>query len=166
MEAIKVGLDKLGADLLKDFAKELITQGHKASGSLIASLRKDILFSPSSYSLAFYGNEYGLYLEVGRRKGARKVPINALMKWIAIKGMASTNKEARSIAFAIQAAIYKEGSPTRGAYKYTKNGRRINWVSGAVDDNKKKISNTIQKIFKNQLETTLKNVAKDFNQKL
>tara|TARA_Y100001937_G_scaffold15886_1_gene21832 strand:+ start:3233 stop:3739 length:507 start_codon:yes stop_codon:yes gene_type:complete len=165
-DVIRVGLDKLGKELIKEFANELVTQGHKLTGSLINSLRQDILFAPSSFTLAFYGNHYGLYLETGRRKGAKKIPIDVLMKFVALRGMASTQKEARNIAFAIQMAIYKQGSPTKGAYKYTRNGKRINWISGTVADNKSKIQKTIQKLFKNQMETTLRNIAKDFNQKV
>ena len=36
MSVFKVGLDKLGSELLKEFANELINQGHKATGSLIS----------------------------------------------------------------------------------------------------------------------------------
>ena len=75
-DVIRVGLDKLGKELIKEFANELVTQGHKLTGSLINSLRQDILFAPSSFTLAFYGNHYGLYLETGRRKGAKKIPID------------------------------------------------------------------------------------------
>ena len=66
---IILGLDKLGEELLVDFAQELITQGHRATGKLIASLRKNTLITGDGYRLIFTANDYGLYLETGRKKG-------------------------------------------------------------------------------------------------
>ena len=162
----KISLDKLGGELLKKFAREIIDQGHNNTGSLISSFRKDLLFAASSYSLAFYANDYGWYLETGRKPKARRVPVDALIKWVAQKGMASTNKEARSIAFAIQAAIYKEGSPTRGAYDYTFNKRRTYWITKTVRENTDLISTTINRAFKNSIKTTMNNIIRQTNTKL
>ena len=80
--------------------------------------------------------------------------------------MASTEKEVRQIAYAISTAIYQQGSPTKGAYKYTKNGKRINWVSGVVADNKQKITDRVRGVVKDTTELVLSNIAKDFNQRV
>jgi hypothetical protein len=61
-----------------------------------------------------YMVEYGRYVISGRRKFAKKVPIAALLTWIAKKGILGRDNSVRfisrnSLAFAIQNAIYKNG---------------------------------------------------------
>ena len=172
-EVIKAELDKLGSRLLKEFAKELINQGHKATGSLINSFRKDILFNPSGYRLTFWCNDYGLYLEKKRQAG-KYVPIAPLMKWIAQKGMASSNKEVRSIAFAISRAIYLEGIPTtgrrtpkgKGSFRFSKVGRRTAWISHTAKTNKDIIKDSISKAFKTEINTSITNYIRNTNKNI
>jgi hypothetical protein len=47
----------------------------------------------------------------GRRPGGKRVPIQALINWIEIKGFAHGNK-AIQMAWAVQHAIWKNGVPT------------------------------------------------------
>jgi len=71
-----------------------------------------------------YMIEYGRYVISGRRKFARKVPVAALIDWIARKGIKSDNPKisVNSLAFAIQNAIYKNGIAGR------------DFITPAVDD--------------------------------
>ena len=169
-QLIKTELDRLGSKMLQKFATELINQGHRATGSLINSFRKDILFNPSGYRLAFFCNDYGLYLEKKRQAG-KYVPIAPLMRWVAQKGIASSNKEARSIAFAISRAIYLEGVPTtgrrtpkgKGAFRFSKVGRRTAWISHTAKTNKYIIKESVIKAFKNQINTSITNYIRNTN---
>jgi hypothetical protein len=62
-------------------------------------------------------NYYAEYVISGRRPGARKVPIDALLKWVKAKGIQAQSGKGRrggvmrdtQLAFAIQNAIYKRG---------------------------------------------------------
>ena len=169
-QLIKTELDRLGSKMLQKFATELINQGHRATGSLINSFRKDILFNPSGYRLAFFCNDYGLYLEKKRQAG-KYVPIAPLMRWVAQKGIASSNKEARSIAFAISRAIYLEGVPTtgrrtpkgKGAFRFSKVGRRTAWISHTAKTNKDLIKESVSKAFRNQINTSITNYIRNTN---
>lgn len=169
-QLIKTELDRLGSKMLQKFATELINQGHRATGSLINSFRKDILFSPSGYRLAFFCNEYGLALEKKRQAG-KYVPIAPLMRWVAQKGIASSNKEARSIAFAISRAIYLEGVPTtgrrtpkgKGAFRFSRVGRRTAWISHTAKTNKDLIKESVSKAFRNQINTSITNYIRNTN---
>ena len=180
-QLIKTELDRLGSKMLQKFATELINQGHRATGSLINSFRKDILFNPSGYRLAFFCNDYGLALEKKRQAG-KYVPIAPLMRWVAQKGIASSNKEARSIAFAISRAIYLEGIPTtgragrkpstlkkknrvvgKGAFRFSRVGRRTAWISHTAKTNKDLIKESVSKAFKNQINTSITNYIRNTN---
>jgi len=172
-ELIKAELDKLGSKMLKAFANELINQGHKATGSLINSFRKDILLNPSGFRLVFWCNEYGLFLEKKRQAG-KYVPIAPLMRWVAQKGIASSNKEVRSIAFAISRAIYLEGIPTtgrrtpkgKGSFAHSSVGRRTAWISHTAKTNKDLIKTSVSKAFKNQINTSITNYIRNTNKNL
>lgn len=99
-------------DLLETALKaELEKQGHTATGKL----RDSIKVTVSSYSegVAIEGRAevYGKYVDWGRRSGGKRVPIDALLAWIQVKGFAQ-GKQAVSLAWAIQYSIWKNGVPT------------------------------------------------------
>jgi hypothetical protein len=59
-------------------------------------------------------NDYFKYIDSGRRPKARKVPVEALIKWIKKKGITPRGKQSvNSLAFAIQNSIYKVGIKAR-----------------------------------------------------
>lgn len=59
-------------------------------------------------------NFYARFVISGRRPGARRVPVEALLKWIKNRGISGRDARGRfisqiSLAFAIQNSIYKNG---------------------------------------------------------
>lgn len=162
-------LKLVGDHLLKEFAVELMQQGHNNTGSLINSLRHDVSFT----EIQFFANAYGLALEKKRQKGSW-IPIAPLIEWVSQKGMASTQKQIRSIAYAIRQAIFYEGIPTTGraerkhpskykatgAFKYSKVGRRTAWISVTVKNNQDKITEAITKAFGKTINLTLVNAVR------
>ncbi len=63
-------------------------------------------------------NFYGQFLDSGRRRGARGVPIDVLMKWIRENRLQGRSKKGRfistrSLAFVIQASIKRKGIKKR-----------------------------------------------------
>jgi len=113
-------------------AFQIQIQGHKATGNLINSLDSVISQTETTTTVAIEGNDYGIVLDTGRRKGAKQPPIEDLIKWVMQKGIASTSKMARSVAWAIAKAIVREGSPTKGAFKFSRNGKRTGWIDDAI----------------------------------
>lgn len=80
-----------------------------------SDLKKSVEVRPKGGdSLQVWFNDYGRYVISGRKKFARKVPIDALIKFIKKNGIRGRNAKGRfisvnSLAFAIQNAIYKNG---------------------------------------------------------
>ena len=59
-------------------------------------------------------NDYFQWVDSGRRPKARKVPVEALVKWIKKKNIVPNNGQTvNSLAFAIQNSIYKIGIKAR-----------------------------------------------------
>lgn len=131
-------INALGQFIVNELGKELIKQDHKATGKLIASLdykRQDTVVSTD---LIIEMNDYGTWVNLGRKRGAAKVPIQALVEWIKQKGIETNNKKVLGIAFAIQKTIEKEGIPTVNSRK---RGKRV----GFVDDVLARIGNEIER---------------------
>lgn len=147
----------IGQFIINELGAELIKQQHRATGELIASL--DYRAKNNNTTLEILMNDYGAYVNRGRRAGGKKVPIQALVDWIKVKGIETNNKKAVSIAFAIQKTIEKEGIPTRNSRK---RGKR----TGFVDDTLVRISNELNKLFleatSKQVEIQIDNLVKEW----
>jgi len=126
----KDGLILVAEFLVEKIRAELLAQDHNASGDLISSIR----YMVTENQIIIIANDYAKYLETGTSAG-RWVPIDALIRWIEQKGIASGEREVKNAAFAIQRAIFREGTPTKGSYKFSKNGRRKEFLTFVMDEN-------------------------------
>jgi len=120
--------------LIVELQNELLNQGHRASGELIDSMEGRTMVLPDSIVIEILMQDYSKYVNDGRRKNAKKVPISVLIDWIERKALASGDKEKKSMAFAIQQKIFKEGSPTQGSFKFSKNGRRKDFIDFVLEN--------------------------------
>ncbi len=116
-----VNFNKVGKLIIASLQKELIEQGHKATGNLVNSFEQRVIEVPNSIVIEILMDEYGIYVNEGRKTGGKKVPINVLVDWIERKAIVNGDKEVKSLAFAIQQTIHKEGIPTKGSFKFSNN---------------------------------------------
>lgn len=110
---------QIGDKLLIEFAKELTRNGKVATGTLLDSLEHKLVFDNDQLFIELIFEDYGQYVDRGRRRGTRKVPIDALVEWIISRGIASFDAEVRSIAFAIQTEIFRRGIKRTGWFTDT-----------------------------------------------
>lgn len=151
--------------IISELQAELIGQGHKATGSLVSSFEGSVLTLPNSIVIQILMNDYGIYVNEGRRAGAKKVPLKVLMDWVEQRAIASGNKEVKNVAFAIQEKIFQEGSPTNGSFKFAPNGRRKGFIDFVIDNKIDPILSLLgDDIFK-EFDTLVSNITKDFNKK-
>ena len=150
-------LKQLATLLQTEIRDELIQQGHKATGNLIDSVK----VHATDFQIIGESIFYGEYVERGRKAKEKRVPIDALIQWIEDKNFSVANDaEKKSIAFAIQAKIYKEGIPTKNSMKYSKNGRRQKYLSTVLDNNKDKIRTYINNYVSDKIDIILTNYSK------
>jgi len=64
-----VDFTKVGNFIIKALQVELIEQGHKATGNLVNSFEQRFLELPNSLVLEILMDDYGKYVDSGRRKG-------------------------------------------------------------------------------------------------
>lgn len=87
-----------------------------ASGKLLNSIKTKVKETPEGLMLEVEYMDYFKYVNLGRRKGGKFVPIKALLDWIKIRGIRRRDEKGRfvkgsqlSLAFAIQKNIHKFG---------------------------------------------------------
>ena len=159
--------------IISELQAELIGQGHKATGSLVSSFEGSVLTLPNSIVIQILMNDYGIYVNEGRREGVKRVPLKVLMDWVEQRAIAQGNKEVKNVAFAIQEVIFKEGSPTDGSsrqgtigsFKFSPNGRRKGFIDFVIDNKIDPILSLLgDDVFK-EFDTLVSNITKDFNKK-
>lgn len=104
-------------DLLRPLAAYLKTQlratlaatGHNASGRLSQSVEVVVRRAMEGCVIEGSALTYGVYLEHGRKAGAKGVPIDALLDWIHQRNIEIEGMKDRSVAFMFQASIKRKG---------------------------------------------------------
>lgn len=156
---IEQQLNILGAFLADEFRKELEEQGHRATGDLIDTIRHEVTRKGNSYTIEILGLDYAKYVDAGLKKGTW-VSVKALIDWVEVKGIASGEREIKNAAFAIRQKIYQEGSPTKGAFAFSNNGRRKNFISAVVGAQEKKILKELFELFNTEILLNINQMLK------
>ena len=141
--------------IIDKMREELIAQGHNLTGNLINSLRYEV----SNEYIKIYGVNYSAAMEKGIPAGTW-VPVGALIKWVELRGIVSGSTEIKNVAFAIRHKIYQEGSPTKGAFKFTSNGRRTGFTEYVVTEYSKEIFQMLVVALRGKAETIITNAIK------
>lgn len=177
--SLNVTINAAVADLVKDIQNELAAQGHNLSGKLSRSLTQKIYERGQEVVAEVEMMKYGAYQNEGVK--ASRVPfgraktgspggtskfIQALQQWVKDRGIAQNDKIALRIAFAIAKKMKKEGMPTRGARKYSSNGRRRGFVNvpftrGRVRT-EKRIAEGVQSSVGDMLQAVIIDLDKEF----
>jgi hypothetical protein len=109
-------------EILEEITNELmagtkvIMDQYKLGGS---DMIKDASWEFESYqgesnAFIYYALDYFKWVALGRKPRARKVPVEALIKWMKKKGIQPKGRQTyNSVAFAIQNGIYKSGIKAR-----------------------------------------------------
>ena len=145
---------------------ELIMQGHKDTGALIDSFEGKVMELPNSIVLEILMDKHGEYVNDGRRKAKSEkeyVPIGVLIDWVERKGIANGDKDVKNIAFAIRQKIYKEGSPTKDSFQFSKNGRRKGFIDFVIESKLDFVYTELEKQVFDGYDATVASIVKDFN---
>jgi len=101
---------------------KLLASGKSATGVLYNSINYKIVNRPSGPTVLFLYEDYGQYVESGRRIGARFPPPGPILQWIKARGIRGRDKRGRfitdkSLTFVIQRAISRDGIKPFPFYK-------------------------------------------------
>ncbi len=119
-ENTKRVLDKFGKYLVKESRKNLTKKKKNVTNSLYDSLDYDVKAMPNSFEFDFLMNEYGEWVDKGRRAG-KNPPFSPLRKWVEDRRIQFRSNKGRfqtydQTAWAIVKSIGKKGIPASNFY--------------------------------------------------
>lgn len=127
--------------------EELDNQNHNATGALSKSIKSKVTFSPDgakgSISTYLYGGAVNFGVPANKFRFGGKKHIKALVKWIGNKGITPSEGSVKSFAWAIAKKHAKEGIPTKESYKFSRNGKRLGFMTDALTVAEQAIINTL-----------------------
>jgi len=156
MSNITKGIQLVADFIVEKLRKELDEQGHNDTGTLINSITSVVSRTSTAFKIEISAVGYAKYMETGIGAG-NWVNVYALAEWVERKGIATGEKEIKSAAFAIRRKIHDEGSPTKGSYKFTANGRRKEFITVVMDENAITIFEMLVDVFAENIEIDITN---------
>ena len=119
-ENTKRVLDKFGKYLVKESRKNLTRKKKNVSNSLYNSLDYNIKAMPNSFEFDFLMNEYGEWVDKGRKAG-KNPPFSPLRKWVEDRRIQFRSNKGKfqtydQTAWAIVKSIGKKGIPASNFY--------------------------------------------------
>jgi len=113
-------LDKFGKYLVRESRKNLTRKNKNVTNSLYESLDYDVKAMPNSFEFDFLMNEYGEWVDKGRKAG-KNPPFSPLRKWVQDRRIQFRSNKGRfqtydQTAWAIVKSIGKKGIPASNFY--------------------------------------------------
>jgi len=166
-------LQELGDILVTELQKELLGQGHEATGDLMRSIQQKVTVTIGAVELEVSYLKYGAYLETGYPGSALpprpgRAEITALVEWIRVKGILDADKIAKygfdkaatGFAFGIAYAHRRDGFPLKSSLKYSGNGRITGWQSHVLYETLIQTEEKIKDVTDEQIDIILSDVIR------
>jgi len=134
MFTINDELQAIGDNLTQRIKDELTAQGHVATGGLLNSIRADV----SGATINGFAEDYSVFVNNrSRPHGFNQQGIEDLKSWMRVRGI---NQDA---LWPIIKTIQKQGTPTSGSYRFSKNGRRTDFVSHVLNEKREELTKDV-----------------------
>jgi hypothetical protein len=167
------GLQKLADDIsalaIEVIAMEWRAQGHELSGSAVKQMETVVKFEINTLVIEGLVPDYMAINNSGVT--AARIPytpnsgrppskyISGLIDYVK-RRMGKSDKEAKSIAFAIASKHKKEGMPTKGSVRFSTTGKRTGFIEQALDKNSPKFIELIENAITFSVEATIESYYK------
>ena len=140
---------QIGELIVDELRRQYRLQGHNLTGKLIASIQDKVTLTVTGAKVQVLIVDYGVIINngtpasripytPGSGRGGTSKYIQGLQNFARLR-MGLNAREALSVAFAIAKKQSKEGMPTKGSFRFSKNGKR----TGAIEDTLQIIDNKI-----------------------
>jgi hypothetical protein len=155
---VEVGLKLIGEYIVKQLQDVLTDQGHRNKGKLIDTMRSEVKKSGSGFEIVIFATDYAKFVDKGIPAGVW-INVTALRRWVEEKGIATGDKEIKTVAFLIGRKIFQEGSPTSGSLKFSKSGKRDEFIKVMLDANANVIFQMVLDLFSREVAISLRNTV-------
>jgi hypothetical protein len=161
--------------LVQKLREKIAEQDHNATGALSASVEARAVELADRWRIEVLANDYGVFVNNGRRAGAKMPPIQAIYEWLKVRNIGAelaTESKRRGLAFVIARSISERGISPQGGYSpfYAKGNsiERTGFADRVIEENAPQIEATIAElmgkvadwIIFNQYKNTIKHLNK------
>lgn len=141
-------------DLLKEkIVAKIAEQDHNATGALSQSVEVIARELPDRWVIEALANNYGVYVNNGRRQGAPMPPISVICQWMQQRGIGANlakDYQKRGLAFVISKSIAEKGIPPQGGYSdyYSKGNsiKRTGFADDVIAENEEQIWAMVEEV--------------------
>jgi len=161
-------LEGLASYLEEELKKELIGQQHTATKVLVNSVKVKVNENPIAVNIQGTAEDYGRYVNTGRKKGAKGVPISVLESWIRVKGFVlEASQTVTQLAYAIQTSIKAKGIPSKPYVNWSEGNtlKRTGWVDDVLKNSEDEIKRAVTLWAGRNINITLENLASKYGDK-
>jgi hypothetical protein len=142
-------LQAIGDNLTQRIKDELTAQGHVATGGLLNSIRADV----RAVTINGFAEDYSVFVNNrSRPHGFNQQGIENLKAWLTVKGIS------QDALWPIIKTIKKEGTPTSGSYRFSKNGRRTDFVSHVLNEKREELTKDVNEKLLNALNLSISDI--------
>jgi hypothetical protein len=169
LEGLQKLADNISALAIEVIAMEWRAQGHELSGSAVKQMETVVKFEINTLVIEGLVPDYMAINNSGVT--AARIPytpnsgrppskyISGLIDYVK-RRMGKSDKEAKSIAFAIASKHKKEGMPTKGSVRFSTTGKRTGFIEQALDKSNPKFIELIENAITFSVEATIESYYK------
>jgi hypothetical protein len=161
--------DEISVLAISVVANEWRAQGHELTGSAVKQMETMVRMEINTLIIEGFVPNYMAINNQGVT--AARIPytpnsgrppskyISGLIDYVK-RRMGKSDKEAKSIAFAIASKHKKEGMPTKTSARFSKTGKRTGFIEQALDKNSQKFVELIENAITFSVEATIESYYK------
>ena len=161
--------DEISVLAISVVANEWRLQGHELTGSAVKQMETMVRMEINTLIIEGFVPDYMAINNSGVT--AARIPytpnsgrppskyISGLIDYVQ-RRMGKSEKEAKSIAFAIASKHKKEGMPTKTSARFSKTGKRTGFIEQALDKNSQKFVELIENAITFSVEATIESYYK------
>ena len=159
------GLQKLADDIstlaIEVIAMEWRAQGHELTGSAVKQMETMVKFEINTLVIEGLVPDYMASRSPYTPNSGNKTSkyISGLIEY-AKKRMGKSDKEAKSVAFAIASKHKREGMPTKASARFSSTGKRTGFIEQALEKNNQKFIELIEASIRFSVEATIESFYK------
>ena len=162
--AIADALKAVSARSIRKFQDQIDAQGHNLTGRLKGSFETITTSTDSGIKADIMVEGYGQFVDQGVKanripysgrsgRGGKSKYIEGLKDFFIKRGRGAT--EALRAAFATAAKHRREGMPTRASYRFSRNGKRTDFITGEIPGIETDLVQTVEGTVAISLETAI-----------
>jgi hypothetical protein len=161
--------DEISVLAISVVANEWRLQGHELTGAAVKQMETMVRMEINTLIIEGFVPDYMAINNSGVT--AARIPytpnsgrppskyISGLIDYVK-RRMGKSDKEAKSIAFAIASKHKKEGMPTKGSVRFSTTGKRTGFIEQALDKNSPKFIELIENAITFSVEATIESYYK------